>query len=178
MGDGFELTKDWFVEERLMIGARTVGAATRALELSVAFAKDLKTYGLRRNRFDAYAHHPYYGSPRETPSTKPKGKQTVTLANIGEFTRLIGRLWGGKKLWITEYGYQTRPPDRHFGVSWRKQAKYLTQAYKIARKNPRITMMLWFLLKDEGRLSGWQSGLFTAGGKRKPAFNAFRRLPH
>jgi hypothetical protein len=144
----------------------------------IAFVKALKKYGLRGNRFDAYAHHPYYGSPRESPTTMPKGKQTVTLANIGVLTKLIGRLWGGKKLWITEYGYQTRPPDRAFGVSWSKQAKYLTQAYKIARKNPRITMMLWFLLKDEGRLGGWQSGFFTVGGKRKPAFNAFRRLPH
>ena len=44
IGDGFELTKDWFVEERLMIGARTVGAATRALELSVAFAKDRRQF--------------------------------------------------------------------------------------------------------------------------------------
>jgi hypothetical protein len=144
----------------------------------IAFAKDLKKYGLRRNRFDAYAHHPYYGSPREAPATKPKGKQTVTLANIGVLTKLIGQLWGGKKLWITEYGYQTRPPDRTFGVSWSKQAKYLTQAYKIARKNPRITMMLWFLLRDEGRLGGWQSGLITVNGKKKPAYTAFRRLPH
>ena len=48
----------------------------------------------------------------------------------------------------------------------------------MARKNPRITMMLWFLLRDEGRLGGWQSGLFTVGGKKKPAYNAFRRLPH
>jgi acyl-CoA dehydrogenase len=38
VGQGFELTKEWFVEERLMIGARTVGAATRTLELSLAFA--------------------------------------------------------------------------------------------------------------------------------------------
>src|SRR5678816_2641065 len=34
VGQGYELTKDWFVEERLMSGARTVGAVTRALELS------------------------------------------------------------------------------------------------------------------------------------------------
>jgi acyl-CoA dehydrogenase len=40
VGKGFELTKDWFVEERLMIGARTVGAAARALELSLDFAKE------------------------------------------------------------------------------------------------------------------------------------------
>jgi acyl-CoA dehydrogenase len=45
IGRGFELTKDWFVEERLMIGARTVGAATRALELSLAFAKDRRQFG-------------------------------------------------------------------------------------------------------------------------------------
>jgi hypothetical protein len=142
----------------------------------LAFLNALKKYGLRH--FDVYAHHPYYGRPGETPSTMPKGKQTVTLANIGVLTKLLSKLYGNKKLWITEYGYQTRPPDRTFGVSWIKQAKYLTQAYKIARRNPRITLMLWFLLKDEGRLGGWQSGLFTAGGKKKPAYDAFRRLPH
>ncbi len=45
IGQGFELTKNWFVEERLMIGARTVGAATRALELSLAFAKERRQFG-------------------------------------------------------------------------------------------------------------------------------------
>jgi acyl-CoA dehydrogenase len=45
IGEGFELTKDWFVEERLMIGARTTGAATRALELSLDFAKGRRQFG-------------------------------------------------------------------------------------------------------------------------------------
>jgi Glycosyl hydrolase catalytic core len=144
----------------------------------LAFLKDLKHYGLRGNRFDVYAHHPYYQRPSETPATKPKDRNSVTMGNIGELTKLLGKLYGNKKLWITEYGYQTNPPDKLFGVSWAKQARYLTQAYAIARKNPRITMMLWFLLKDEGRLGGWQSGLFTATGKKKPAYDAFRRLPH
>ena len=142
----------------------------------LAFLAALKKFGLKH--FDVYAHHPYYSRPAETPSTKPKAKTVVTLGNIGELTKLLTKLYGNKKLWITEYGYQTSPPDRTFGVSWAKQAKYLTQAYSIARRNPRITMMLWFLLRDEGRLSGWQSGLFTAAGKKKPAYNAFRLLPH
>ena len=144
------------------------------------FLSALKQYGLRARSFDVYAHHPYYGRPADTPSTKPKrtDKTSVILGNIGDLTKRLTRLYGNKKLWITEYGYQTRPPDRVFGVSWAKQAKYLTQAYRIARKNPRITMMLWFLLRDEGRLSGWQSGLFTARGNKKPAYYAFRRLPH
>jgi acyl-CoA dehydrogenase len=38
IGQGYDLIRDWFVEERLMIGARTVGAASRAIEESVDFA--------------------------------------------------------------------------------------------------------------------------------------------
>jgi hypothetical protein len=142
----------------------------------LAFLAALKKYGLRH--FDVYAHHPYYSRPTESPTTMPRAKTVVTLANIDELITLLTKLYGNKKLWITEYGYQTRPPDPIFGVSWKNQALYLKQAYAIARQNPRITMMLWFLLRDEGRLSGWQSGFFTAAGKKKPAYDAFRLLPH
>ena len=45
VGGGFDLTKDWFVEERLMIGARTVGAAQRCLDESLAFAADRRQFG-------------------------------------------------------------------------------------------------------------------------------------
>jgi alkylation response protein AidB-like acyl-CoA dehydrogenase len=45
IGQGYELTKDWFVEERLMIGARTIGASIRALDLSLAFATERVQFG-------------------------------------------------------------------------------------------------------------------------------------
>ncbi|MDX6451517.1 MAG: hypothetical protein QOH16_1566 [Gaiellaceae bacterium] len=145
----------------------------------LAFLRASKTAGLKT--FDAWAHHPYYGVPSETPSTKPvtaKGAPAtaVTLGNIGDLTKEVTRLYGNKRIWITEYGYQTNPPDKVFGVTLAKQAAYLTQAFAIARKNPRIDMMLWFLLKDEPNLGGWQSGLITAGGKKKPAYNAFMKM--
>ncbi|MEV8564612.1 acyl-CoA dehydrogenase family protein [Streptomyces sp. NPDC051322] len=38
VGQGYELTRDWFTEERLMIGARTIGAAERALTLATEWA--------------------------------------------------------------------------------------------------------------------------------------------
>ena len=38
--------------------------------------------------------------------------------------------------------------------------------------------MLWFLIRDERQVSRWQSGFFTWNGKKKPAYDAFRRLPH
>jgi Glycosyl hydrolase catalytic core len=141
----------------------------------LAFLRAAKKAGMKR--FDAYAHHPYYGNRLQTPSSKPKAKTAVELGNIGDLIKELTRLYGKKRVWITEYGYQTNPPDRVFGVSPAKQAAYLRQAFAIARKNPRIDMMLWFLLRDQRALSGWQSGLLTLSGKRKPAFTAFQRLP-
>ena len=144
----------------------------------IAFLDALRAAGLRR--FDAYAHHPYYTYPGETPTTVPKGAPARSIrVTLGNIDLLIGRLttlYGRRPLWITEYGYQTNPPDRIFGVSWAKQASYLTQAFAIARRNPRIQLMLWFLLKDEPVLSGWQSGLMTSDGRRKPAYAAFLRV--
>jgi len=144
------------------------------------FLRAMKAGGAKG--FDAYAHHPYYGSPAETPSTKPPvGKRgqaatAVTLGNIDVLIKEIDRLYGKTmRMWITEYGYQTNPPDRTYGVTLSKQAKYLTQAVAIARANPRIDVFLWFLLRDEERLDGWQSGLTTFDDRRKPSFNAFRR---
>jgi Glycosyl hydrolase catalytic core len=141
----------------------------------LAFLRAAKRAGMKR--FDAYVHHPYYGSRLETPTSKPKAKTAVGLGNINDLIKELTRLYGKKRLWITEYGYQTNPPDRVFGVSYAKQASYLRQAFAIARKNPRIDMMLWFLLRDQRALSGWQSGLLTRGGARKPVFRAFQRLP-
>jgi Glycosyl hydrolase catalytic core len=148
----------------------------RASISPLAFLRLVKKYGLRR--FDAWAHHPYASRPSESPTSKPKAKTVVILGNIGDLTKEVTRLYGGKPIWITEYGYQTRPPDRTFGVAWKTQAKYLAQSFAIARKNPRIQMMIWFLVKDESRLAGWQSGFFTTAGKRKPSYYAFRALKH
>ncbi len=144
------------------------------------FLRVMKSGGAKG--FDAYAHHPYYGSPAETPSTTPPpGKRgqsstAVTLGNINVLVEELDRLYGKRmRVWVTEYGYQTNPPDRFYGVTYSKQAAYLTQAVSLARANPRIDVFLWFLLRDEQRLGGWQSGLTTFQGKRKSSFNAFRR---
>lgn len=141
----------------------------------IAFLRGVKIAGLRA--FDAWAHHPYYGAAFETPTTRPPAYQhAVELGNIDVLTKELTRLYGPKRLWITEYGFQTNPPDPFFGVSWAKQAAYVTQSFAIARANPRIDLMTWFLLKDDVPLGGWQSGLMTADGRKKPSFTAFQRL--
>jgi hypothetical protein len=145
----------------------------------IAFLRAVKKAGLKT--FDAWSHHPYPSGPSDTPTSKPVGARggpatAVTLGNLGDLTKVLTQLYGNKRLWITEYGYQTNPPDSLVGVSWAKQALYLKQAFAIARKNPRVDMMLWFLLKDDPNLGGWQSGLITIGGKKKPSFVAFEHL--
>jgi acyl-CoA dehydrogenase len=47
VGQGYELTKEWFVEERLMIAARCIGAAERALRESAAWATERVQFGRR-----------------------------------------------------------------------------------------------------------------------------------
>jgi hypothetical protein len=145
----------------------------------LAFLRAVKKAGLKN--FDAWAHHPYYAGPSDQPTTRPvtaKGAPAtaVTLGNIGDLIKTVTQLYGNKRIWITEYGYQTNPPDKIFGVSYAKQAAYLTQAFAIAKKSPRIDMMLWFLLRDDPNANGWQSGLVTARGAKKPAFKAFQKL--
>ena len=141
----------------------------------LAFMAAAKKAGMRN--FDAYAHHPYYGKPSETPSTRPGGS-AIELGNMNKLIAAVTKLWGKKRIWITEYGWQT-PPDRLFGVSFARQAAYVRQSFAIARANPRIDLMVWFMLRDDTNINvGWQSGLLTAKGKKKPAFSAFARLPH
>jgi hypothetical protein len=129
--------------------------------------------GLRT--FDAWAHHPYYTDPDQTPATARR-PHAIELGNIGTLIATLTRLYGPTRVWITEYGYQTKPPDDFFGVSWEKQAAYLREAYEIARANPRIDLFTWFLLRDSPSPESWQSGLMTADGRKKPSFGVFAHL--
>ena len=139
----------------------------------LVFLRALKDAGLEH--FDVYAHHPYPYRPWQPPSARPQNS-SVSLGNIDRLLDELSELYGDKHLWLTEFGYQTKPPDRRAGVSWQRQAAYLRQAYTLARANPRIDLLVWFLVRDEPRAKGWASGFLTASGKKKPSFDAFREI--
>jgi hypothetical protein len=143
----------------------------------LTFLTQAHKFGMKK--FDVYAHHPYANSGKEAPSYVPKGneKNQIQLGNIGKLLSAITKYYGSKHLWITEYGYQTPPDKSVFSVSLANQAKYMSQAVAIARKNRRIDMFLWFQVRDEPSLGGWQSGLETLKGKKKPSWKAFIKLP-
>lgn len=75
------------------------------------------------------------------------------------------------RLWITEYGHQTRRPAA-FGVTAAQQAAYAVRALEIAAANRDVELFVWFVLRDSATTS-WRSGLLDLAGRRKPAFARF-----
>jgi hypothetical protein len=125
-------------------------------------------------RLDAYAQNPYPVDRFETPSHSSCGAcATLTMAKLPEIRAAVTRNFGSKPVWLTEYGYQTNPPDRLLGVSYALQAAYIGQAAYRVWAQPGVTLLIQFLIRDEPSLGGWQSGLFTAGGTAKLSYHAF-----
>jgi hypothetical protein len=124
---------------------------------------------------DAYAHHPYPSTPAETPSSGGcRNCPSITMATIRKLLVLVRRSFGPKPIWLTEYGYQTNPPDAFLGVPLLKQARLLSIAALRAWRLPRVTMLIQFLYRDEVALGRWQSGLVFANNRPKPSLQAFR----
>jgi hypothetical protein len=126
-------------------------------------------------RLDAYAHNPYPLNPRrETPTSGGCARcSTITMATLGRLEAEVARAFGAKRIWLTEYGYQTNPPDRWLGVSHELQARYLAEAALRAYRAPRVDMLIQFLVRDEPVEARWQSGLVGIDGVVKPAYQAF-----
>jgi hypothetical protein len=125
-------------------------------------------------RLDAYAQNPYPVTPGETPTrTSCSTCGSLTMAVLTTIRADVTRLFGAKPLWLTEYGYQTNPPDRILGVSLARQAQYLSTAALRVWEEPGVTVLIQFLIRDEPSIGGWQSGLLTAAGQPKPSYYAY-----
>jgi hypothetical protein len=126
-------------------------------------------------RLDAYAHNPYPLNPKsESPLTGGCGRcTTITMATIGKLVTLVSRNFGRARIWLTEYGYQSNPPDRLLGVSPTLQARYLSEGAYQAWRTPRVDMLIHFLYRDEPSTARFQSGLVSLRNKARPALFAF-----
>jgi hypothetical protein len=138
---------------------------------------------------NGFAHHPY--SFFLSPSTSMAEAGFAPLANL---TRLESELdsifnaYGVSRqipLYLTEYGYETYPPNPWRGVSLRLQSLYLNEAQYMAWRDPRVRTMSQFLLYDalpdsaapKGSQKYWstfQTGLRFASGQAKPSLNSYR----
>jgi hypothetical protein len=126
-------------------------------------------------KLDAYAHHPYPSTPAETPSSGGcRTCPSITMATIRKLLVLVRRSLGPKPIWLTEYGYQSNPPDAFLGVPLQRQARLVGLAAMRAWRLPRVTMLFQYLYRDEVVLSRFQTGLVFANDRAKPSLPGFR----
>ncbi|HET7129684.1 MAG TPA: cellulase family glycosylhydrolase [Gaiellaceae bacterium] len=127
-------------------------------------------------RLDAYAHNPYPLRRGETPMSGGCDHcETITMATLPRLLRDVRKAFGvHTRIWLTEYGYQTNPPDRLLGVSYATQAKYMSEAALCAYEAPRVDVLIHYLLDDEPDQARWQSGVYTATERAKPALQSLR----
>ncbi|HUO75097.1 MAG TPA: hypothetical protein VMU39_30330 [Solirubrobacteraceae bacterium] len=86
---------------------------------------------------------------------------------------------------LTEYGYETNPPNPLRGIPLPRQAAYLDQAQYLVWQDPRVGSLAQFLLLDAapdracprgspGYWSTFQTGLVFRDGVHKPSYDAYR----
>ncbi len=121
-----------------------------------------------------FAYHPY------TLSGGPSVNEARDDAAIGQLGRVRstldalarrGKLPRGLKIWITEFGYQTKPPDP-FGTPIGRAPNLMDLSEWIAFRNPRVATYAQYTVRDN---EFWQSGLRRANGRAKrEVYDAFR----
>lgn len=135
-----------------------------------------RTRHCKRLPAQGFAHHAY--TTRTGPHFRPRAGD-VTIGALGRLTKALDRAARAKaiprhlKLYLTEFGIQTYP-DRIAGVPQSRQAAYLAMSEHIAYTNPRVAEFSQYLMRDDRRRGGFQTGLRTAKGRKKPAYRAFR----
>jgi Cellulase (glycosyl hydrolase family 5) len=132
---------------------------------------------------DGYAHHAYTTSTG--PRFHPPSPDDVTIGVLPRLVRALdraaraGALPRRLPIYLTEFGIQSFP-DRISGVSLARQAAYLPISEHIAYVNPRVALFSQYLMSDDAprksgyRYGGFESGLRTYKGKKKPAYDGFR----
>jgi hypothetical protein len=139
-------------------------------------------------RADGFAHHPY--SLTSLPSASNPDPDTAQIADLDRLSGLLaelqrrGRIADPLDLYLTEYGYESDPPDPTRGVSPEEQARRLSEATFLAWQRSDTRMFAQFLLQDLGpdasspdparRWRDYQSGLLFEDGSPKPALQAFK----
>jgi hypothetical protein len=137
---------------------------------------------------DGYSHHPY--SLYDRPDARSPDPDNVMIGDLDRLSRLLDRLYRLGRIttrlpiFITEYGYETNPPDVVRGVSLRQQARYHGLATYLAWKQEDVSMFAQFQLNDVAPPPGsrgpveksrdWQTGLYFNDGRPKPLVQAFK----
>ena len=135
--------------------------------------------GFKAPKGDGFGYHPYVNT-KTSPFTPTRNK---ALAKIGDLPRLLGWLdketsrhrlkasTGRFRVYLTEYGYITNPPNRKYGVSPAKQSLFNAQsAYVVWSMRSRFRLLTQYEYRDD---KTFPTGLVFANGKPKTSLGTF-----
>ena len=144
--------------------------------------------GFKAAQADSFGYHPHplLLAP-DKPNPDPDEAQFADIKRL--FTvldrlRAKRRLRIGRTFHLTEFGYQTSPPDPAAGIALTLQTRYLQQAAYMAWKYKRVSGLSYYQWDDEPvvnrgsgtkRYSGWQTGLRFNNGRPSRCSRRCRR---
>jgi hypothetical protein len=202
--EGYEalLARCWDDLHRLHRRVRVISSTAArydALGFVAGVARAYRASGRTRPIVDIFGHNPYPEHSAEAPSTRHES----TVVGQGDLDRLLTTLsWGFAgtaqpvpgpdcpRLWYLEDGFQSAVPAAKrrsyagretdlfalpFGTDAAlDQGRQLHDALVLAYCQPAVGAFFNFELRDQHRLSGWQSGLLWSDGTRKPSYETFK----
>jgi hypothetical protein len=142
-----------------------------------------KAHGCRKFKrlaFSGFAHHPYPRGGSRPPAEPPQAAGEITISAPSRLRRVLDAAARARRIprrlpvYYTEFGFQTNPPDRAFGVRVALQPAYLNQADWMAFRDRRVRAVAQYKLVDDEPVPSFQSGLRFADGRRKPGYAAYR----
>ena len=129
-----------------------------------------------------FAVHPWNAGAMGSPRTRTTSKTSLHQAYMQRLHRLMdgaarrGRIGRGKGIWVTEFGYQTTPPNS-FGASLNAHAQYINESDRLFFGDRRVRSVAQYELFDVPQVELFNTGLRFArsrGGQQKPAYGAYR----
>lgn len=127
-----------------------------------------------------WAIHPYNQGGFGPPNRKTSSKTALPQQYIPRLHRLMkqaasrGRVPGGRGIYITEFGYQTNPPDRISTITPKRHGQYLNESDRLFYGDSRIKMVSQYQLVDVNDVTQYNSGIRFAGGREKASYPAYR----
>jgi hypothetical protein len=142
--------------------------------------------GFKAATSDSFGYHPH--PLLNAPDKVNPDPDEAQFADLSRLFHVLDKLRAKKRLrtspniHLTEFGYQTNPPDKAVGISLASQTKYLQQAAFVAWRAKRVRGLSFYQWDDEPvvnrgsgtkRYSGWQTGLRFNNSRPKPVLSTF-----
>jgi hypothetical protein len=144
------------------------------------FLRDVACAKCAPLKADGLALHPYQlttaptvlsGGPDDAPISRLR-QVTKTLDQLAKRRKLATPKGRGLDLYLTEFGYLSSGRRKQ---SASRRSAWLSSAFKLARKNPRVKQLLQYQLVDPPARELWHSAILDRKGRRLAPYAGLAR---